>query len=197
VLFDDTERKLIDALAGNELAALRDFVHDLFSRARADLGLERSAGSSHPRAVALVAARAPASVALAVQEPRREPQRAASVVAWVDAAIALLSKLVETRDLRVDLCIQSTPEPRARFSMHPKSYPQPMGVNTNHSLVHVWRGLYVYAVERQGFKPIAGDLDLVRDVRPILRCQLVPDSASASALPCDQERGKVNEECPQ
>src|SRR5262249_11548031 len=88
-LFDDTERQLIDALAGRELAALCDFVHDLFSRARADLGLERSAGSSRPRAIALVATRTPAPVALAAQEPRREPQRTASVVARIDAAIAL------------------------------------------------------------------------------------------------------------
>jgi hypothetical protein len=194
---NDVERKLLQALRGPELAAMRDYIKDLFRRTRESLDLLRiSASTSSLRLasiselhVALLRNQAPASL---------DKGDAGSWLDRIEEAIERILAQSENGDLLVDLCIKSTPKTRAEFSMRPISYepPIPLKVNTNGSLNLVWRGLYQYTVNRKGFRPIAGQLDLVQNSDSILACQMVAVSEDEDVLQCDVSAASIEKECP-
>jgi hypothetical protein len=194
-LLADTERQLLSALDGPELVALRDFVVDLFARAREALDREPAAGSAAYRESSLALASSTARMGAA----RLARGRAGTEVSrrWIEQigkAIERIFVLAEAKDLSIDLCIKSTP-PGARFSMHHKSGPDgPPALPTDGRLLHLSRGLYVYTVRKTGFKEIDNELDLVMDSRPVLACQLIASTAGDEAL-CRRQAGTI-EECP-
>jgi hypothetical protein len=216
-LLDRAEREVRDVLNAPELAALRDAVSDLFTQARAALGLGRAAEraaafSTAPRAAIFT----PGSAAAAVQAPlvpgtfaggvRTAAQRTSLPVEAVrtnldkvDAGLGTLSSQAANHDLLVNLCVKSGPQQRARFDMRPKSSRNPdpkYGANTNHKVRNVWRGLYIYTVEPPPhFKRIEHQLNLFAESGPIVNCNLVEDTSHAAALPCDVEGGDIKE-CP-
>lgn len=61
----------------------------------------------------------------------------------------------------------------ALFSMHPKSYGElKYETASNGKLVNVWIGNYSYVLKRRNFADVKGEVDLIRDRRPMLRCNI-------------------------
>src|ERR1700724_2340022 len=198
-LLGSAEGSLLNVLNYPELTALRDSVKDHFLIARTQLGdrnlapqqtdSRRPTWSIAPPATSAVFAGwrhavSPAQVP-SVSGPSTVPRQKASLA--FDGIINLLSrlrKLAESNDLVVDLCIRSSPVEHAAFSLHPKSYSaDPSRLVTNGKLPNVYRGLYVYKVERDGRLVIdcgwtpSGHgrdcaLDLVDDSQALLLCNL-------------------------
>lgn len=199
-LLDDTERGLLEALPGNELTAMRDYVQDLFRQARVALGLL-------PGPQAALQLSAPVRLA-ALHSALLQPGQPASASldkgatdSWLDRIERAIEKILaysKDDDLLVDLCVKSVPKNRARFWMRPLSYdpPVPPSVNTNGRLPNIWRGLYSYSVERKGFKQVTSRLNLVDNSDSVLDCKLAALSAEDVALPCDVQPGGIEEECP-
>jgi hypothetical protein len=207
-LLGGTEASLLEVLNYPELIALRDSVQDRFHSARAQLaGTDRAPRRAAFRASAesrvLPAARAVLTGSRHTVSPLQEPSpRGGQTVPRARASLALdgiakwlsaLRRLAETNDLAVDLCIHSSPVDKAAFSLHPKSYSlDPSHLTTDGKLPNVYRGLYVYKVERDGHRGIdcgwtlAGPgrdcgLDLVDDSQPLLVCDLDDGSCQRRA----------------
>ncbi len=187
---DRLEQEFLDALAGQELVALRDAVRDLFRRAREVLGVTSRGAGVYPSRSSLAQAsfRPNFQVATGVASGRGEKRVAARKVGfWRCQGRALLDKIERwsrNHQLQIDLTIESVPD-QADFSMAPESYRQDRTQHahcvTKAPLPGIWRGRYWYAVDLgKGYKPIAKDheyLDLTLDSLPVVRCTLAKTSA--------------------
>jgi hypothetical protein len=160
-----TESELLGILAGPELAALRDWAAEGFRAARADLAAATKPG------VRLASMRA------------TEEGGAADLFAKVLALVQDSRELAEKNALLTDLCVVSKPVDGAWLELWPRSAPdRNVGTLTAGKLANLYRGLYSYRVEHQGYGAIlcqvrSGErgcpqLNLVDDPQPILECDL-------------------------
>ena len=210
LLLDQTEATLLAALAGPELVAMRDYVHDLIETARAEVAAMPAVRASLPPAALAVPAalrQAPATGAAAAQGVGGERRRAAAAgqaqehldPAAVDRMLERNRKAIDTiqtqanqRDLQLDLCVKSEP-PGAVFKMRPVSYDHWLLRRTNNLLPRVWRGLYKYVAtpaSRQ-LKPATDGgigLDLVAGSPSAVVCYFEKTGARLDSI-CQAESG--------
>ncbi len=219
LLLDAMERQLVAALAGPELAAMRDYVHDLVGRARADIAAIPSAAAGAPpaarllRAVSMSRDAAPAPVpgapAAAVEllpaaAGRPSPEHLAKaavdgVLARIWDAIDTLRKQAKAPDLRIDLCVTSVPK-GAVFQLSPVSFESWREVRTNGVLQQVWRGAYQYKAIPNGkqLEPATDRgkfwLDLVDGSPRVVECHF---SAAVDPTPglCAARAGAAGGDC--
>jgi len=201
-LFDDTERKLIEALSGRELAALRASVVDFFIRAREALDIAPRASAFARSGSLVLQAVLPPRRGVTVRLARNSSDSPAARKARVDCAgnfIARLLALAEERRLQVRLVIKTTdPGIQATFSMHPERYlAGESAEQVTEARVTAWRGSYVYTVHLLGFKDIQKKLDLFNDPDPqVLECRMVPAADRSEPQPCRRRDPETPEECP-
>jgi hypothetical protein len=217
-LFDDTERKLIQALGDPELAALRASVTDVFAHARRALDIGPAAGAVSSRAgssqivlVRLPPTRSMAStVRLAGDDgsagsaggPDDGSVRRRDRVDCAGGFLERLWRLATTSNLQVRLRVEtSKPGLKATYSMHPERYPGPAGASearTTTASLLAWRGSHEYKVHKQNFKDIDAKLDLVSDPeQQVLVCDMVPTADAAEPQPCERRLPRTVEECPE
>lgn len=82
----------------------------------------------------------------------------------------------------LDLRIASVPT-KATFRMQPRAGGSERETTTDDSL-RVFRGLYKYALQKVGYKAVAGSLNLVDDTGSRLSCELVPIASPDHPRPC-------------
>ncbi|HEY6320195.1 MAG TPA: hypothetical protein VJA16_01415 [Thermoanaerobaculia bacterium] len=186
---DRLEQELLDALAGQELVALRDSVRDLFRRAREDLGVTSEAAGIDPtRSSLALASFRPADQAALGAAPGAGDGRvdARKLGFWQCSFRSFLDTIERwsrNHQLQIDLTIESLPD-QAAFSMAPDSYRHDpthyAHCVTKAPLPGIWRGLYWYTVDLgKGYKPIAKNdeyLDLTLSSLPVVRCTLAKTS---------------------
>lgn len=173
-----TESDLLGTLEAPELAALRDWAQEGFREAREDFAAAATPG---PR---------PASL-------RREDED--DLVGLFEKVLELVSgprEMAEKNALLTDLCVVSKPVDGAWFELWPSSQPErTKGRATAGELVNVYRGLYAFRVERQGYPTIVCDvrgggrscprLDLVEDPQPVFECDLRAGRCSRQPGPAE------------
>ena len=186
-LLDDTTCALLTTLSFPELTALRDYVKDLFAKAREGLGLgpttatcaltgdsqfkslePQTAAPPAPPARAPRALRAVLSSRWRASDVRAAAQRTdvdrRAAKGWFDKLadiLATMSRQAADDDIRVSLCIRSEPQ-GAEFSLHYMSDPDPkhnvLGTPINtNRQLRIYRGIYHYAVELQNYEPVNKD----------------------------------------
>jgi hypothetical protein len=159
-LLERTKAELLDILSHQELAALRDTVEAEFRLAEAELeGRIASRPPAAPSAAILVAALAPTADMLAVDaRPIGGGAGQGRVETALDRIALLLSRLVavsRSEGLLVDLCITSKPRARAMVYLYPPSYQSGKLPTRTHRKQKVYRGLYAFAADLLGQRPIA------------------------------------------
>jgi hypothetical protein len=205
---DDVERQFLAALAGEELIALRDYVRDLFQRARQDLGLAaaRTVAESGGRPRGLLAQASltsrprPAGAAVLPRQDQEVSRR--KLDTWhcrFDDLKENFRRWAQHLRLQIDLQVKSEPEDGRQFGIEPYSYPPGhQDLRTNGTLEGVWRGLYRYTVDGgESYQEAAGDrLDLVRGSPLIVLCHLAPISDAEDTTSCDPQSEEAERACP-
>ena len=179
-LLDSTESALTKELKKDELAPVRDYIGEVFRQARSDLGL--SALTAHrPSSISHVAL---ASFRTVAEEPpaagpKLERGRGDPVLDRIEAFLHEVSERATKKDFIVDLCVVSDPKEGARVAIHSKSDKETYEGKTTGRLESLYRGKYVYKVEKKGFRTIecqasaqCSPIDLWRMRQPLLRCDL-------------------------
>jgi hypothetical protein len=218
-LLDQMEQKVIAALAGPELVAMRDYVHDLCAKARAEIAALPLVAAGRPPAARLARAvfrgTPPAAVspAAAPGEKRLRVARAEPAPGHLDKGavdgvwarlwdkIAIIEFDAKKLDLQLDLCVKSDPE-GAVFSMNPVSYKRSGGeLQTNRLKPQVWRGLYQYTAKppRVQLKTATDRgkhwLNLVEGSPRVVECHLYEASDPRDAF-CEAQPGGTKQDCP-
>jgi hypothetical protein len=213
-LLDQMEQKLVAALAGPELVAMRDYVHDLFAKARAEIAaLPLVAAGPAPAARLAWAVFRGSSPAAAAGEERLRMARAEPAPGHLDKGavdgvwarlwdkIAIIEFDAKKLDLQLDLCVKSDPE-GAVFSMNPVSYKRSGGeLQTNRLKPQVWRGLYQYTAKppRVQLKTATDRgkhwLNLVEGSPRVVECHLYEASDPRDAF-CEAQPGGTKQDCP-
>lgn len=169
VLLDELALRLEVATADPELAALRAWVEDRLAeeRARWPIPWETVPIPSPPGGRRLTRAAYPAPTASPGAIPPAEAE------GLLDRLLALFRTLHEvSRDLVVDLCVRSRPS-RSEVWVQPKRYqPGRRTELTNTEFENLTRGLYVGRVEKPGEAPADFEVDLVREARIYVDCDL-------------------------
>jgi hypothetical protein len=215
LLLDAMEQQLTAALAGPELVAMVDYVHEVFREARAEVAALPATAAGGPTAARLVRAvsrgapPAPVSATPAAGVERLHAAMAEAAPGLLDkgAADGLLQRIwdkiagivleAKQLDLQLDLCVRS--DPKAHFQMSPVSYEHWQEVRTNGPLAQVWRGSYRYTATpaRRGLAPATDRgkfwLNLVDGAPRVVECRFSaasdPIPGSCKALPGGAERG--------
>ncbi|HVR07518.1 MAG TPA: hypothetical protein VMW75_05675 [Thermoanaerobaculia bacterium] len=218
-LLDQMEQRLTAALAGPELAAMRDYVRDLFAKARAEIAALPVVAAGPPSAAHLVwavfrgAPPAPVSPAPAAREERLHAATAGPppgrlekgavdrVLQRIWDKIAIIQFEAKQLDLQLDLCVKSVPK-GAVFSMSPVSYELWDGeIQTNRVKPQVWRGLYRYkAKPPKAHLKTATDrgkywLNLVEGSPRAVECHIYEASDPRDAF-CEAQPGGTEQDCP-
>jgi hypothetical protein len=139
-LLTSTETSLRDALVGEDIAPLRDYVEEVFRAARERLHLAQTAALSPLRPSSLVR-----------QAAFQEGASQSAADAVLDRIVALIEKMLsrsKSQELTVTLCVVSQPK-TAKFAMNAPSLPDKRYVtSTDGEIVHVFRGIYSYAIDK-------------------------------------------------
>lgn len=181
-LLDRTESALRANLESRDLAALRVYVATIFSNARQELEI------SGPKQASL---RTPARVALAAFRPDAAAavgrKKTESVLDCIGKLLGELWDRANRKDLFVRLRVQGAPEADATFTMHPPGFSEESYTRqTDVELVDVVRGMYVYSLTKEGYKPI----DCQSSGPDLPSCALNLWRDSALILDCHLEKGK-------
>jgi hypothetical protein len=183
-----TETKLLEALSYQELAALRDYVREQFREARRDQD-KATAALPSPQPKAMLASLIPPLgkelfMAIAPAE---------SALDRIGRMLRRLTGMAASDDMTTNLCVMSTPEQGAAFSMRPRSYNKWRGDKTNTEILNLYRGIYIYRISKwfRSFScknpEICNLIDLVDDTKPVLYCDL-KDWRS----PCGRQGGECD-----
>lgn len=105
---------------------------------------------------------------------------------FFDSAKGLIQLLsAKARDLSISFGVESRPV-GATFTLSRINGDSVRQVATNATLAGIYRGLYRYQINKQGFKPVKFDLDLVGTTPTRLVCVLHPWSSNDDPIPCEQ-----------
>jgi hypothetical protein len=91
---------------------------------------------------------------------------------------AFVEKMGALDPLSLNLTIQTKPL-GAKVTIRPFLGTRTRGVLSDGEFRNLYRGLYVYTIERANYVALSGELDLVDDPRERLTCELVPESPLA------------------
>jgi hypothetical protein len=194
-----TEKSLLAALTGTELAAMRDYVEDQFRRARDQLvpDFATQAGMLAPERLEprVIPARNGSSLSAlrpAAQNDRRD-DRLQRALDLADHVSERLAEIFENNDVQINLCVKTVPRPGARVNMYPQSYEEGFRElePTNNRFEHIWRGLYAYKVSLEGYRDITCPSVLPR---PNERCYLNLVDADRPLMKCDFVGGRCHPE---
>jgi len=105
-----------------------------------------------------------------------------SVTHFFDVVQAILSRVAAIPKLAIDLCVASTPSV-AHFRLETAGG-ESRETTTVSLMSKVYRGLYTYRVEKNGYKNVAGALDLVNGTEEQLSCQLFALDSLEGPYPC-------------
>ena len=99
-------------------------------------------------------------------------------------------RYIASGDLTPDLRVQSTPD-GARVTLNiPGNALVRRKALTDDVLPNVWIGIYQARIERAGFQPVDYEVDLVNDVRPVIRCELAKTGSKTPSICRRQEIDK-------
>jgi hypothetical protein len=217
LLLDAMEQQLTAALAGPELVAMVDYVHDLFREARAEVAALPATAAGGPTATHVVRAvfrgapPAPVSATPAAGVEHLHATMAEPAPGLLDKGAAdgvfqriwdkIAGIVLEAKqlDLQLDLCVKS--DPKANFQMSPVSYEYWREIRTNGPLPRVWRGSYKYKAipARRGLEPATDRgkfwLNLVDGAPRVVECHFSMASDPTPGL-CQALPGRAERECP-
>jgi hypothetical protein len=154
-LLDTTEKELLDALSYRELAALRDYVRAKFREARAmleDVHAFRPS-SSNPvfASFAISAVTIPTAIKASFNQGTIRKESVIKAKDWVHQLIRQLRGFADQDNFLTSLCVTSKPKQGAQFRMRPQSFNQWMNKSTDGRFPVVFRGLYIFSMEKRGF----------------------------------------------
>ena len=172
-LLDSTEASLQKEFKKPDFAPLRDYIAEVFDKARSDLGLPtRIALRSTPAPQAILAS---LHLALIVAAPDSlDRSQTDGTLGGVKAFIEDLYERATRKDLIVDLCVVSNPQ-KAKVALHTASGREIEPTKTNGRLTKLFRGNYFYTVEKRSSPKIdcrssKPCLKLYDKKQPVLSC---------------------------
>jgi hypothetical protein len=159
--------ELIKGLERNELRGLQAYVREFFPRNTAQT-------LPVPRTLDTTCSVTPCPERLA------EP---GSVQALYGSVHEFVDKVAAATAYRVSFRVRSKPS-GARFSLQPLGGGFLTEIATDGRVGSLFRGLYRYTVQREGFKKVEATVNLVDNSPEELYCELVDERAKLGALPC-------------
>jgi hypothetical protein len=105
---------------------------------------------------------------------------------FFESVRALVERLRGIDRLTVDLRVQSEPT-EARFEIMALGGLRPAVTATDSVLTNFYRGLYSYAVAKNGFKTVRGEVNLVDQRGTNLTCRLFREDEEGGPLACRLE----------
>ncbi len=202
-LLEATQRDLEKLLRKQKLHALDAYFRQLFSDAVAELKskstvarADSGAVRGEPEYVLAALSGQPTSIRNASTEIVfvAEPE-ATLVLDRVNGGIESARIKSENDEIYIDLCIHSVPD-NATVTICPMFACEKVDWDqdeTNNRLSDIERGLYSYHVVRDGYQKIdcfpdseaeCAPLDLMRDAKPMIQCDLVESTATESNKRC-------------
>ncbi|HEY6136469.1 MAG TPA: hypothetical protein VI670_01770 [Thermoanaerobaculia bacterium] len=148
-IVDRAEEELRNALPQDELEPFRDAVARFFDRIRGDL----RAASTDARL---------ASGIVFVAMTRQQLVDEATAKSRLGETSGFLRKTGEIKDPRVTICISTTPDNGADVTLRPRSFRRGSKVNSA-SWMTLYVGIYAYSLEKRGFLPTTGEIDLLQN----------------------------------